>query len=195
MAASAGCAGTTVDPMNLDRPQAQHPYDKLPAAPALEVTSTSFADGDTLPDAQVFDDWGFSGGNRSPQLSWSGAPEGTTSYLVSCFDPDAPTPSGFWHWVVVGVPAQTTELAEGAGAVGGGALPSGALQLSNDTGNKGYSGAAPPQGDRPHRYMFAVTALDTDDLGVDDSASPAVASFMSGEHVLARGVLTATFAG
>lgn len=171
---------------------AQHPYDKLPSVPALQLTSEDFGDGDTLPDAQVFDDWGFTGGNTSPQLSWSGAPEGTRSYLVTCYDPDAPTPSGFWHWVLVDVPADVTTLPAGAGGAGAD-LPAGAFHVANDFGTKAFGGAAPPEGDRPHRYMFAVCALDTDSLGIEESASAAVANFMAGQHGLARGVLTATY--
>ena len=179
--------------MNLDRPVAPDPYDLLPAVPALTVGSEMFSEGATLPDAQVFDDWGFTGGNTSPQLSWSGAPEGTKGYAVTCFDPDAPTPSGFWHWLVLGLPADVTSLPVGAGA-GDDSLPAGAFHVRNDYGTRAYGGAAPPQGDRPHRYLFAVHALDTDDLGLDGSVSPAVATFTIGGHLLARGVLTATFA-
>jgi Raf kinase inhibitor-like YbhB/YbcL family protein len=179
--------------MNLDRPVAPDPYDLLPQVPALTVTSESFAHGDTLPDAQVFDDWGFTGGNTSPQLSWSGAPEGTRGYAITCFDPDAPTPSGFWHWLVVGLPADVTSLPAGAGA-GDDALPAGAFHVGNDYGTRAYGGAAPPQGDRPHRYLFAVHALDTDDLGLDGTASAAATAFTIGGHLLARGVLTATYA-
>ena len=179
--------------MKIDRPVAPDPYDLLPAVPALTVLSELFGEGATLPDAQVFDDWGFIGGNTSPQLSWSGAPEGTQGYAVTCFDPDAPTPSGFWHWLVLGLPADVTSLAVGAGA-GDDSLPAGAFHVRNDYGTRAYGGAAPPRGDRPHRYLFAVHALDTDDLGLDGSVSPAVAAFTIGGHLLARGVLTATYA-
>jgi len=179
--------------MKIDRPVAPDPYDLLPAVPALTVLSELFGEGATLPDAQVFDDWGFTGGNTSPQLSWSGAPEGTQGYAVTCFDPDAPTPSGFWHWLVLGLPADVTSLAVGAGA-GDDSLPAGAFHVRNDYGTRAYGGAAPPRGDRPHRYLFAVHALDTDDLGLDGSVSPAVAAFTIGGHLLARGVLTATYA-
>ncbi|RNI24681.1 YbhB/YbcL family Raf kinase inhibitor-like protein [Flexivirga caeni] len=176
--------------MDLERPEAPDPYSLLPRTAALTVTSESFADGDPLPDEQVFDDWGFSGGNTSPQLSWSGAPEGTTGYVVTCFDPDAPTPSGFWHWLLLGIPADVTSLPAGAGS--GTDLPSGAFHVRNDFGNKAYGGAAPPAGDRPHRYMFAVHAVGAD-LGLDDSASPAVAAFTTGGNLLARGVITAMY--
>jgi len=128
-------------------------------------------EGRPLGDAQVAD-----AGDTSPQLSWSGAPEGTKSYTVTCFDPDAPTPSGFWHWVLVDLPADVTSLEAGAGAEGA-TLPGGAFMCRNDVGTKAFTGAAPPAGDQVHRYYFVVHAVTEDTLGVDGDATPAVVSF------------------
>ena len=177
--------------MNLDRPVHPDPYSLLPQVPTLKVSSTSIAPEARLPAEHVFDGWGFSGGNISPQLSWSGAPEGTKGYAVTCFDPDAPTPSGFWHWLLVGLPAEVTSLDAGAGTAG--TAPRGAFHVANDFGDKRYDGAAPPAGDHNHRYLFAVHALDTDDLGLDEGASAAVTAFTMGGHTLARGVISANY--
>ena len=177
--------------MNLDRPVSPDPYSLLPAVAALTVSSTSIQHNSRLPKKHVFNGGGLAGGNISPQLSWSGAPEGTKGYAVTCFDPDAPTPSGFWHWLLVGITADVTSLDAGAGTAD--KAPKGAFHVVNDFGDKKYDGAAPPAGDRDHRYLFAVHALDTDDLGLDDTASAAVTAFTMGGHTLARGVISANY--
>lgn len=173
--------------MNLDRRTPPDPYTLLPQVASFTVTA-DFPDGGTLPDAHTY-----THENVSPRLSWSGAPDNTKSYVVSCFDPDAPTPSGFWHWFVLNVPADTTELPAGAGREHGGGLPAGAMHLGNDFGTHDFGGAAPPAGDRPHRYMFAVTALDIERLDLEKETSPAKASFMMLEHIVARAVVTGTY--
>ncbi|MEV0682016.1 YbhB/YbcL family Raf kinase inhibitor-like protein [Actinosynnema sp. NPDC050436] len=174
--------------MSLERPVAPDPYSLLPAVAAFDVTSTDVRDGETLPDAHVQ-----AAGDTSPQLSWSGFPDGTKSFVVTCFDPDAPTPSGFWHWVAVNLPASTTSLDTGAGASDD-TLPAGAFHVRNDYGTRSFGGAAPPPGDPAHRYAFVVHAVDVDRLDVTPDASPAVVSFNLAFHTLARAIITPTYA-
>jgi hypothetical protein len=174
--------------MNLERPNAPDPYELLPKVASFTLESTDMKSQAPVAEAHVY-----AAGNRSPQLSWRGAPAGTKSYVVTCFDPDAPTPSGFWHWVVVDVPASIASLPAGAGSKGGPGLPSGAFHCRNDYGSADYGGPAPPKGDRPHRYYFAVHALDVERLGVDASASPAAVSFTMLGHTLARALLVGTY--
>ncbi len=171
--------------MNLDRPVSPNPYDLLPQVPSFTVTSTDVQDGAPLKDDQVA-----AKGNTSPQLSWSGAPEGTKSYVVTMFDPDAPTPSGFWHWVLVDLPADVTSLDTGAASR---PLPGKAFHVRNDGGEHGFMGAAPPEGDQVHRYFLVVHAVGEDSLGVDESASPAVVSFNLAFKTLGRATIHGTY--
>jgi Raf kinase inhibitor-like YbhB/YbcL family protein len=171
--------------MSLDRPVSPDPYELLPSVPSFTVTSDDLQDGRPLKDDQVAEK-----GNTSPQLSWSGFPEGTRSFVVTCFDPDAPTPSGFWHWVLVDVPADVTSLEAGAAS---GNLPGNAFHVRNDGGEKGFMGAAPPQGDQPHRYFFVVHAVGDESLGVDPDASPAVVSFNLAFKTLGRAIIHGTY--
>jgi Raf kinase inhibitor-like YbhB/YbcL family protein len=177
--------------MNLERAVAPDPYDHLPAAPSFSLTSEDLTDGATLDLRCVHDSAG--GQNVSPQLSWSGAPEGTQSFVVTCLDPDAPTGAGFWHWSVVDVPGDVTSLARGAGASDD-SLPGGAFHVRNDFGEAGYAGAAPPPGDHVHRYMFVVHAVDVPTLGLSADTSPTVVAFNLAFHTLGRARLTATYA-
>jgi Raf kinase inhibitor-like YbhB/YbcL family protein len=167
------------------------PFDFMPAVPSFTVTSEDVADGETMSGRQVYNGFGMSGENISPQLSWSGFPAGTASFAVTMFDPDAPTGSGFWHWLVLDIPASVTSLDAGAGS--GDGLPDGAFTIRNDYGTKDFGGAAPPAGDPPHRYVTAVHALDVPTLGIDADVSPAIAGFNLRFHTIARGVLIPVF--
>jgi Raf kinase inhibitor-like YbhB/YbcL family protein len=172
---------------------ANDPFARLPEVPAFTVTSTTVADGDAWAAEQMSGIFGVPGGKDvSPQLSWSGAPEGTKSYAVTVYDPDAPTGSGFWHWAVADIPATVTELPEGAGDEAGAGLPAGAYQIPNDARLARFIGAAPPAGHGTHRYFVVVHALDVENIGVPAEATSAFLGFNITSHVLGRAFLMAT---
>jgi Raf kinase inhibitor-like YbhB/YbcL family protein len=157
----------------------------------FRVTSEAFHDGGRLPDAQVFDGMGYTGANLSPALVWEDPPQGTKSFVLTCYDPDAPTGSGWWHWVVANLPADCRALPEGAGS-GKGGLPEGAIQTRTDFGAPGYGGAAPPPGPA-HRYIFTVHALKVDRIDVDESASGAMVGFNVYGNTLGSASTTALY--
>jgi Raf kinase inhibitor-like YbhB/YbcL family protein len=165
-------------------------------AMTFKLTSQSFRDGDYLDQQHILSkEFGFgcAGGNQSPQLSWSGAPEGTKSFAITCFDPDAPTGSGFWHWVVVNIPPTTTELALDAGNPSAPKLPAGALQTRTDVGKPGYIGPCPPVNDHPHRYIFTIFAVSQEKLPVEADTSAAIVGFNLHFNTLARATLMGLF--
>ena len=169
------------------------PYDFLPPAPSLALSSDDIVDGQPVPNAHLADQMGMTGDNLSPQIGWSNAPADTQSFAVTCFDPDAPTGSGFWHWVLFDIPATATALPRGAGSGAMAGLPKGAHHARNDTGALGYIGPAPPPGHGEHRYVFAVHALGVPTLGLDEGATPAYVGFNLTFNTLARGLLVPVF--
>ena len=172
----------------------------LIAAPAaafgagtFTVESAEIKPNATIAAAQVFKGFGCEGGNVSPSLAWKNAPPGTKSFAVTVYDPDAPTGSGWWHWLMFNIPADVTSLPAGAGNPAGGQVPKGAVQSKTDFGTQGYGGPCPPQGDKPHRYVFTVYALKVDKLDVDENASGAMVGFMLNANQLAKASFTATY--
>lgn len=162
-------------------------------ADSFTLSSPAVSDGDTLSSAQVFNGFGCSGGNTSPALSWQGAPEGTQSFALTVYDPDAPTGSGWWHWQVINIPAEVTSLPAGAGTEAGDKLPKGAKQGPSDYGVDAFGGACPPEGDAPHRYEFTLYALSTDSLQVPDNASAALIGFMINANKIGEASFTAMY--
>ncbi len=154
----------------------------------LRVTSSTMSHGETIPGEHAHSMAG--GQNVSPQLSWEGAPEGTRSFTVTCYDPDAPTGVGFVHWVLFNIPAEMTSLPEGAGTN----PPAGVVHGFSDWGESQYGGMAPPAGDEPHRYRFTVQALDVPSLDLGETTTFAKLRFLTRGNVLAEGTLEGTFA-
>lgn len=162
-------------------------------AAGFTLSSPTIKPGSTLTEAQVFNGFGCSGKNVSPALKWSGAPAGTKSFALTVYDPDAPTGSGWWHWVVYNIPAGTTELPEGAGTADGKGLPAGSVQGRTDFGAPGFGGACPPAGDKPHRYVFTVHALKTEKIEAPADATAALIGFMINANRLGQASFTAKY--
>ncbi|GAA5524973.1 UPF0098 protein YbcL [Microbulbifer aestuariivivens] len=160
-------------------------------AEGMTLVSEQVTNGETFKNQQIYNQWGCTGKNTSPELKWDNIPKGTKSFAVTMYDPDAPTGSGWWHWVVINIPGDISSLPLNAGAKGGQNLPEGASMLRNDFGSRAYGGACPPEHSAPHKYHITVYALDIPTLGVKSSASPAMAGFYILKHTLAKAVLTA----
>ncbi|HZQ60177.1 MAG TPA: YbhB/YbcL family Raf kinase inhibitor-like protein [Casimicrobiaceae bacterium] len=164
------------------------------AAGPFTVTSAEVKHKGTVPEEQVYNGFGCTGGNVSPSMTWHNVPAGTKSFAVTVFDPDAPTGSGWWHWVMFNIPASAGSLPKNAGDPASGKAPAGAVQSRNDFGKAGYGGPCPPAGDRPHRYIFTVFALKVDTLqGADENASPAMIGFMINANQVAKASIQATY--
>ena len=169
---------------------------QAPAARAgqrLSLTRTDLSRDARIGNRHVFNGFGCTGQNVSPALAWRNAPAGTKSFAITAYDPDAPTGSGWWHWVVYDVPASVAALPAGAGSTTPSALPAGAVQGTTDFGTKGYGGPCPPPGDRPHRYIFTVHALKVEKLDVPANATAAMVGFSINANRLASATLTARY--
>ena len=155
----------------------------------MTLSSPQISAGGKIADEQVFNNFGCTGGNVSPELNWSGAPEGTKSFAVMAFDPDAPTGSGWWHWVVFNIPASVTSLASGAGDISAGKMPQGVVQSRTDFGEPGYGGPCPPEGHGLHRYQFTVFALSVEKLPLEADAPAAMVGFYINANLLGKAML------
>lgn len=163
------------------------------AAGAFTLTSPQVKDGERLTQDQVFSGFGCTGKNISPALEWKDWPQGAKSFAVTVYDPDAPTGSGWWHWVIFNIPANEHALPANAGNTDSGLAPKGSIQSMTDFGKPGFGGACPPKGHKPHRYQFTVYALDTEKLPLESSAPAAMVGFFLNQHSLGKATFTAYF--
>ena len=165
----------------------------LAQAAGFKLSSPDIKAGAMMPKRFEYKGFGCEGDNQSPALKWSGAPKGAKSFAVTMYDPDAPTGSGWWHWMVINLPADVNELKPDAGAVGGANLPKGASHARIDYGVAGWGGTCPPQGDKPHRYVFTVYALKVDKLELPADATAALTGFMINGNALGKASFTAKY--
>lgn len=156
---------------------------------AMTLTSADATNGKSLQNAQIFNSWGCTGKNISPELTWNNVPVGTKSFAVTMFDPDAPTGSGWWHWMAINIPANVHSLAAGAGAKNSTTLPVGAQQITNSFGYKGFGGACPPPNAKPHHYEITVYALNVPEIKVPANAIPALVGYYMHSHIIGKAQL------
>lgn len=159
---------------------------------ALTLSSEDISEGNFMSKTHEFQGFGCTGGNSSPQLSWSGAPDGTQAFAILAYDPDAPTGSGWWHWQLVNIPKDVTSLASGAGDTSKNLAPAGTTNIKNDYGVEGFGGACPPKGNGAHRYQFTIHAL-SQKLELPEGASGALTGYMVKAHSLASDTLEALY--
>ena len=159
----------------------------------FQVTSPVVKDKGTVGMEQVFNGFGCTGGNVSPELTWQNAPKEAKSFAVTVYDPDAPTGSGWWHWLIFNIPPSVNKLPANAGKPGNGLAPQGSVQSVTDYGQAGYGGPCPPVGNKPHHYIFTVYALKLDQLPLKENAGGAMVGFYLNQNALAKATLTATF--
>jgi Raf kinase inhibitor-like YbhB/YbcL family protein len=188
-------AGAAMTVFGLVGAPAQAAGSKMAAAKmaaAMSLSSDDIKPNAKIVPEQVMKGFGCSGGNVSPQLNWKGAPAATKSFALTVYDPDAPTGSGFWHWVVFNIPATSASLPKNAGDIKANLAPAGSVQTRNDYSVQGYGGPCPPKGP-PHHYVFTIFAVDVDHLDADADASPAVIGFNLHFHTLAKGTFTGLY--
>lgn len=160
---------------------------------SFTVSSNDIAQGEYMSKAHEFNGFGCNGDDLSPHLKWSNAPEGTKSFAITVYDPDAPTGSGWWHWQIVNIPKNINEIKRGAGSQATNSTPTGSIQISNDYGIKGFGGACPPQGHGVHHYKFTVHALSVEKLTLPENASGALAGYMINANTIESSTLEALY--
>ncbi len=159
----------------------------------FRLASPTIKDQGVIGNEHVYNGFGCSGRNVSPELRWEQAPKETKSFAVTVYDPDAPTGSGWWHWIIFNIPPSVTSLPAGAGKPDSGGAPQGSIQSMTDFGQPGYGGPCPPSGDKPHRYVFTVYALKVDQLPIKQEASGAMAGFYLNQKALGKASITAKY--
>jgi hypothetical protein len=168
-------------------------YSSFSYAQGLTLSSPDIRANSTLTETQVFNSFGCTGKNISPALAWKNAPKNTKSFAVTVYDPDAPTGSGWWHWLVYNISSQSTGLDAGVGTEASTLLPAGAIQGRTDFGSHSFGGACPPKGDKPHRYIFTIHALNTEKIELPADASAAMIGYMLHSHLIAKASFTAKY--
>jgi Raf kinase inhibitor-like YbhB/YbcL family protein len=168
-------------------------FSSITLADTFTLSSKDIAEGKFMTKAQEFNGFGCNGGDLSPQLSWSGVPEGTKSFAITAYDPDAPTGSGWWHWQIVNIPNTVSEIAAGAGSAKEGLAPEGSVQIANDFGYRGFGGACPPKGHGIHHYRFTVHALSVEKLELPEEASGALTGYMINANTIATSTIESLY--